>query len=43
MRMLNKLAGKTTLPWIPGLHGIADNEEADACAKQAAAITDDES
>ncbi len=38
--MLNKRAGKTTLLWIPGHHGIAGNEEADACAKQAAAITD---
>ncbi len=32
--------GKYTLLWIPGRHGIAGNEEADACAKQAAAITD---
>ncbi len=39
-RMLNKRAGKTTLLWISGHHGIAGNEEADACAKQAAAITD---
>ncbi len=38
--MLNKWAEKTTLFWIPGLHGIAGNEEADACAKHAAAITD---
>ncbi len=38
--MLNKRAGKTTLLWTPGHHGIADNEEVDACAKQAAAITD---
>ncbi len=35
--MLNKRAGKTTLLWIPGHHGI---EEANARAKQAAAITD---
>ncbi len=39
-RMLNKRAGKTTLLWIPGRQGFAGNEEADACAKQAAAITD---
>ncbi len=39
-RMLNKRAGKTTLLLIPGQHGIAGNEEADACAEQAAAITD---
>ncbi len=38
-RMLNKRAGKTTLLWIPGHHGIAGNEEADAYAKQVAAIT----
>ncbi len=38
--MLKKRAGKTTLLCILGHHGIADNEEADACAKQAAAITD---
>ncbi len=38
--MLNKQAEKTTLVWIPGHHGIADNEEVDACAKQAAAIAD---
>ncbi len=38
--MLNKRAGKTTLLWIPGHHVIAGNEEAGACAKQAAAITD---
>ncbi len=36
-----KRAGKTTLLWIPGHHGIAGIEKADACAKQAAAITDD--
>ncbi len=39
-RMLKERAGKTTLLWIPGHHGIAGNEEADACAKQAAAIID---
>ncbi len=37
-RMLNKPADKTTLLWIPGHDGNAGNEEADACAKQAAAI-----
>ncbi len=37
-RMLNNRAGKTTLLWIPDHQGIAGNEEADACAKQAAAI-----
>ncbi len=41
--MLSKRAGNTTLLWIPGHHRIAVNEEADACAKQAAAITDDAS
>ncbi len=39
-RILSKRAGKTTLLWIQGHHGIAGNEEADACARQAAAITD---
>ncbi len=39
-RMLKKLARKTTLLWIQRPHGIAGNEEAAACAKQAAAITD---
>ncbi len=39
-RMLNKRAGKTILLWIPGHQGIAGNEEANACAKQAAAIDD---
>ncbi len=38
-RMLNKRAGETTLLWIPGHHGIGGNEEANVCAKQAAAIT----
>ncbi len=38
--MLNKRTGKTTLLWIPGHNEIAGNEEADACAKQAAATTD---
>ncbi len=38
MRMLNKRADKTALLWTPGHHGIASNE-ADACVKQAAAIT----
>ncbi len=39
-RLLNKRASKTTLLWIPGQHGIAGNEQADACTKQAAAIND---
>ncbi len=39
--MLSKQTGKTTLLWISGHHRIAGNEEAEACAKQAAAITDD--
>ncbi len=38
--MLNKRPGKTTPLWTPGHHGIAGDEEADACAKQAAAIND---
>ncbi len=38
--MLSKRAGKTTLPWIPDHRRITGNEEADACAKQAAAIHD---
>ncbi len=38
--MLNKRVAKTALLWMPGHHGITGNEEADACAKQAAAITD---
>ncbi len=38
--MLNKRAGKTTLLWFPGHHGIAGIEEADVCAKHAVAITD---
>ncbi len=40
-RILDQRAGKTTLPWIPVHHGVADNEEAGACAKQTVAITDD--
>ncbi len=39
-RMLNKRAGKTTLLWTSGHHGIAGNGEAHPCPKQAAAITD---
>ncbi len=31
---------KAAMRRIPGHHGIAGNVEADACAKQAAAITD---
>ncbi len=38
--VLNKRAGKTTLNWIPGHHGVVGNEEADSCAKQAAVIND---
>ncbi len=37
---LNKWEGMSTRLWIPGHHRIAGNEEADDCAKQAAAITD---
>ncbi len=37
-RMLVKRAGKITLLWTPSHHGIAGNEEMDACAKQAVAI-----
>ncbi len=37
--MLSKRAGKTTLFWIPGHYRITGNEEADACAKRAAAVT----
>ncbi len=29
-RILNKRAGKTTVLWIPGHHGIAGNEEAES-------------
>ncbi len=39
-RMPYKRAGKTILLWIPGHHGIAGNKEADACAKQEAAVSD---
>ncbi len=39
-RMLNKRTRKTTLLCVPGHHGIAGNEEVDASAKQAVAITD---
>ncbi len=38
--MLDKRDGQITLLWTRGHHGIADNEEADGCAKQAQAITD---
>ncbi len=38
--MLDRRDGKTTLLWIPGYHSIVCNAGADACAKQAAAITD---
>ncbi len=38
-RRLNTRAGKTPLLWIPGHHGNFGNENADACAKQTAAIT----
>ncbi len=38
--MLDQRAGKTSLLGIPVYHGIVGNEGADACAKQAAAITD---
>ncbi len=35
----NPTATKTTLPGIQGHHRIADDEEVDACAKQATAVT----
>ncbi len=38
--MLEQRAGKNTVLWIPGHHGIAGDEEAVACAKPAAKITD---
>ncbi len=39
-RMLIKRARKTTLICVPDHQGLAGNEEADASAKQASAITD---
>ncbi len=38
--LLNKAAGKTTILLFVGPHGIACNEESNACAKQAAKIID---
>ncbi len=40
MRRLDKRAVKANQLWIPGYHGVAGSEEADACAKQAEEKTD---
>ncbi len=34
--VVDKCVGMTTLLWIPVHHGIADNDEANACVKEAA-------